>query len=151
TGSLCSAAAVYSASTPSLSPPSHPIPMTRLTSLHALLSGLFLLATTIGADTPHAAFAQAQRDDWSIAEPDWARPGPYRWPDYQTFQIESFGARQKLVGTYFFYWFMADAYRQRVRERGIDFYIYHPTDIETMSFLDPAWYEKQFLDMQSAG
>jgi hypothetical protein len=65
--------------------------------------------------------------------------------------LGSFAPDQRLVGTYFFYWFMADVYRQRIRERGFDSYIYHPTDIETMSFLDPNWYEKQFLDMQAAG
>jgi len=97
------------------------------------------------------AFAQPAHDDWPMAEPAWARPGPYRLPDYQDFSLESFAAGQRVVGTYFFYWFLADSYRQRVRERGSDPYIYHPTDIETMSFLDPDWYEKQFLDMQAAG
>jgi hypothetical protein len=97
------------------------------------------------------ARAQVERDAWPLTEPEWSRPGPFRWPGFQDFAVESFGAEQRVVGTYFFYWFLADAYRQRVRERGFDPYIYHPTDIETMSFLDPDWYEKQFLDMQAAG
>jgi hypothetical protein len=104
-----------------------------------------------GTPAPTLALARFARDDWPVAEPEWAQPGPYRWPIHEDFTLASFGADQRLVGTYFFYWFMADVYRQRVLERGSDPYIYHPTDVETMSFLEPDWYEKQFLDMQAAG
>jgi hypothetical protein len=86
-----------------------------------------------------------------LVEPSWSNPGPFRQPLLQDFPIASFGAQQKLVSTYFFYWFRSDLYRQRVVERGFDPYIYHPTDIDRTDFLDPDWYERQFLDMQAAG
>ena len=115
---------------------------------------LLLAVLTIGLHAlpvAPAVRANPNHDAWPLEEPAWSRPGPYRVPGHTDFRIESFGADQRIVGTYFFYWFMADAYRQRVQERGFDPYIYHPTDVETMSFLDPAWYEKQFVDMQAAG
>lgn len=114
--------------------------------LAALLS-ILVLAPSVGP----IVWAEPDHDAWPLEEPAWAKPGPYRSPGYTDFTLDSFGADQRIVGTYFFYWFMADAYRQRVQERGFDPYPYHPTDLETVSFLDPAWYEKQFTDMHAAG
>src|SRR5215213_4166045 len=115
-----------------------------------LLAALLSIALLFPSITPSTR-AEPDHDQWPLEEPVWANPGPYRSPEHTDFNLESFGADQRVVGTYFFYWFMADAYRQRVRERGFDPYPYHPTDLETVSFLDPAWYEKQFTDMQAAG
>ena len=52
----------------------------------------------------HPATAQVDRDDWPLEEPAWSTPGPYRGPAHQEFALASFGADQKIVGTYFFYW-----------------------------------------------
>lgn len=119
--------------------------------MHRLLLSTFLTIALLAVPVASAIQAESDRDAWPTEEPAWAKPGPYRSPGQTDFALDSFGADQRIVGTYFFYWFMADGYRQRVQERGFDPYVYHPTDLETMSFLDPAWYEKQFLDMQAAG
>jgi uncharacterized protein DUF5010 len=81
----------------------------------------------------------------------WSRPGPYRAPFTQEFPVESFGADQRVVATYFFYWFDAQTLRESRARRGSDPYPFHPTNLETISFLDPDWYEKEFRDMRAAG
>jgi hypothetical protein len=93
---------------------------------------------------PGGAAAQTQPEYLS-----WANPGPYLWPSYTEFQLDSFGAGQPVVTTYFFYWFEAAYLRQRAFS--FDPFPYHPTDEATQSFTDPAWYLKQFTDMQAAG
>jgi hypothetical protein len=100
---------------------------------------------------PWQTSAAIERDDWPTAEPEWARPGPYRLPNFQDFTLKSFGADQHIAGVYFFYWFESAGYRQRVAERGFDPYPYHPLDVENMSFTDPDWYERQFNWMLQAG
>ena len=79
----------------------------------------------------------------------WAQPGPYLSANGTDFSLDSFGATQPLVTTYFFYWFDATFLSQQAR--GFDVFPYHPTDQATTSFYDPAWYHKQFTDMLAAG
>jgi len=80
----------------------------------------------------------------------WANPGPYLTSNGTDFSaVQSFGANQNLVTTYFFYWF--DAAYLSQQSRGFGAFPYHPVDEATMSFTDPAWYHKQFFDMVSAG
>jgi hypothetical protein len=62
---------------------------------------------------------------------------------------ESFGANQRVAVTYFFYWF--DAAFSRASGGRTDRYRFNPVNHETMSFHDPAWYLKEFVDMQDAG
>jgi hypothetical protein len=118
------------------------------------LLGLLLVALMMGPAgwvSVGEARAQPAGDDWPLDEPAWARPGPFLFPGPEQPALESFGADQPLVGTYFFYWYRADVYRARIAERGSDPYPYHPADLETTSYLDPDWYERQFRDMQAAG
>jgi hypothetical protein len=79
----------------------------------------------------------------------WANPGPYLSANGTEFTLDTFGADQPLVTTYFFYWFDATFLSQQ--SRGFSVYPYHPTDQDTMSFYDPNWYHKQFSDMLAAG
>jgi hypothetical protein len=112
--------------------------MTRIVALAISLS-LAVLIVLNGA-----ASAQDAPDYLS-----WAQPGPYLQPGYTDFQLDSFAANQPLVTTYLFYWFDANSLNQRART--FDPFPYHPTDQATQSFFDPAWYLKQFTDMEAAG
>jgi hypothetical protein len=92
------------------------------------------------------------------ATPDylsWANPGPYLAPGVTDFSIvrqETFGAAQPITGTYFFYWFDAASLRQQAAARGGTIvYPFTPVNADTMSFFDPQWYVKEFVDMQDAG
>jgi hypothetical protein len=114
--------------------------MTRIAVLALALS----LALALAIAASGAASAQDMPDYLS-----WAQPGPYLQPGSTDFRLDSFGANQPLVTTYFFYWFDANYLSQRTQ--AFDPFPYHPTDQATQSFLDPAWYLKQFTDMQAAG
>ena len=81
----------------------------------------------------------------------WARPGPYRSPFQTDFPIQSFAADQRVVATYFFYWFDAATYRAAQAQRNFDPYPFHPLNLDTISFRDPDWYEHEFRDMLAAG
>jgi hypothetical protein len=89
--------------------------------------------------------------DAGADEPAWANPGPYRVPLTADFPIQSFGADQRIVATYFFYWYDADSYRAAQASRNFDPYPFHPPNLSTISFRDPDWYEKEFRDMLAAG
>lgn len=83
----------------------------------------------------------------------WERPGPYLsgagFSGFDAVRAESFGARQRVAVTYFFYWY--DSAFMRASRGRTDTYRFSPTNHETMSFRDPAWYAEEFLDMQDAG
>ena len=105
------------------------------------------------APAPVPLAPQAEGDPFLDGpEPQWASPGPYRNPDaaaLATLRRESFGPEQRIALTYFFYWYDA-AYFRGTRGR-TDAYPTNPVNHETMSFFDPAWYVKEFSDMQDAG
>jgi len=88
------------------------------------------------------------------AQPDylqWAKPGPYRLPQWTDFRLQSFSASQGVVFAYFFYWYQYRVYQANVQARGGDYYLLHPTDFAQTDFTRQAWYDKQFRDMLAAG
>jgi hypothetical protein len=145
--------------TPTMTPPL----LSRLSLLGRALVVAVLVLLPFGLPGPSAtanaasgqALGQETRQDvlqdTGGDEPPWAQPGPYCAPLTTNFPIESFAADQKIVGTYFFYWFDADTYRAGQATRNFDPYPFHPPDLDTISFRDPNWYEHQFRDMLAAG
>ncbi|MGE3272083.1 MAG: DUF5010 domain-containing protein [Chloroflexota bacterium] len=117
---------------------------------------LTLLITTLTAtilllqpwwDARARASAQDDQPDYL----SWAQPGPYRSPFLTEFPIQSFEADQRIVATYFFYWYDAATYRAAQAQRTFDPYPFHPPNLDTISFRDPDWYEHEFRDMLAAG
>jgi hypothetical protein len=106
------------------------------------------LATLVllGQPSPSAIAAEDEPEYLS-----WARPGPYRTPLLTSFPIASFGPDQRIVATYFFYWYDAATYRAAQAQRSFDPYPFHPPNLDTISFRDPDWYEHEFRDMLAAG
>jgi hypothetical protein len=83
----------------------------------------------------------------------WARPGPYRSPYQAQFNLESFKSTTPLVSTIFFYWFdfagkMGGAPEQPLTSTPITVM---PAYANAITFVDTAWYEKEFSDMLDAG
>jgi len=113
----------------------------------------FPTPTTGPTATPLPTFAVPAGFPSETPAPDylsWARPGPYRSPYQQTFDIESFSSAQKLVTTYFFYWFdFAGRAGGGQNRPGAN--PYHPLNESSITFMDSAWYETQFSDMLDAG
>ena len=64
----------------------------------------------------------------------WAQPGPYIASAFNAGSVDSFRSDQRIVGTYFFYWFDAPT----LQASG-EHFVYTPVDDQTQSFLDPAW------------
>lgn len=117
--------------------------MKRIGFLVALIGAVCLLTPTSGSAN--------QMDESTLEYLFWSRPGPYRAPLLSNFAIESFGARQKLVAAYFFYWYEAEFLRSIRPTRTFDPYPFKPVNHETMSFHDVNWYLKEFRDMRAAG
>jgi hypothetical protein len=102
--------------------------------------------------TPPPAPTERLRIDGPPHDPgplDWAHPGPYIQPGYTDFKLNSFGARQHVVTTYYFYWHdLTDPTRQaRIKQ----FWAQQPPNPSEYSFLNPATHLKEFADMQAAG
>lgn len=86
------------------------------------------------------------RDPGSL---DWARPGPYIAPSWSDFVLRSFGADDRLVTTYYFYWHdLADPARRARYDSG-DFK--RPPDPDRYSFDRPDTHHREFSDMAAAG
>jgi uncharacterized protein DUF5010 len=103
--------------------------------------------------TPLPTFAVPAGFTTETPAPDylsWARPGPYRSPYQNQFNIESFSSAQPLVTTYFFYWFDPLGLKGGTPPRN-GTYPYQPVDANIMSFVNPDWYEHEFTDMLAAG
>lgn len=123
--------------------------------------GTLAALASIGAGTlagaaplrPTTLRAQSGGDGADDPTP-WARPGPYRttagYAGFDTVRAESFGARQRIALTYFFYWFDA-GFLQASRGGSTANYRFNPVNHATMSFHDPGWFLKEFVDMQDAG
>ena len=112
------------------------------------LALLMLVTALLPPGAPgHRALAQDANGD----DPAWANPGPYRVPLTTDFPIQTFAADQRIVATYFFYWYDAATYRAAQAQRSFDPYPFHPPNLDTISFRDPDWYEHEFRDMLAAG
>src|SRR5689334_12213813 len=116
--------------------------------LAALLAAVLLLGPISPAATRPVLAREVEPPPHYLS---WSRPGPFRAPYQQQFAVRSFAADQRIVATYFFYWFDAATLRDSRARRGFDPMAFHPPDLDTISFRDPDWYERQFRDMLDAG
>src|SRR5436309_4210076 len=103
-----------------------------------------------GQPTPTTAFERLSpggppRDPGDLA---WAQPGPYIYPDWTDFQLNSFSGSQRLATTYYFYWHDLTDPERRARFSG-RFHV--PVDPDHYSFLMPETYAREFRDMADIG
>jgi Domain of unknown function (DUF5010) len=110
-------------------------------SLRVRRLALVGLAAVAMALTPFSITAQH-----APTGPTWADPGPYIAPNTTDFTLNTFSSDQRVVGTYFFYWFDAATLSASGEK-----FPFNPVDDQTQSFLDSNWYLKQFSDMLAAG
>jgi hypothetical protein len=104
----------------------------------------------VGFPTPNTWNERLQpagpaRDPGSLA---WARPGPYMAPAYRNFAIESFGAKQRVATTYYFYWHDLTDPERLARFVGR---FNTPPNPARYSFLFPDTHYREFSDMLDAG
>lgn len=63
----------------------------------------------------------------------------------------SFGADERIVGTYYFYWYDDATKLHVVDHDGSDALTTHPPRLERFSYKSAAWHEQQLRDMMAAG
>jgi hypothetical protein len=81
-----------------------------------------------------------------------APPGPHVGLTEEAFAgSRSFTATNRLVGTYYFYWYDSPTQAHILDEDGTDALTTHPPTLEGFSYKSAAWHRKQLLDMMAAG
>jgi hypothetical protein len=66
-------------------------------------------------------------------------------------EVESFHATNRIVGTYYFYWYDAASKEHLVDADGSDALTTHPPTLEGFSYKSVAWHQRQLRDMIAAG
>jgi hypothetical protein len=78
--------------------------------------------------------------------------GPHTHPPESAFQeSRSFGAGDRIVATYYFYWYDVDSQEHIRYADGADMLTTHPSRMEGFSYKSAAWHKQQLRDMMAAG
>ncbi len=78
--------------------------------------------------------------------------GPYVNPTEKDFAAStSFTAHDKIVGTYFFYWYDSYSKSHLVDGDGTDALTTHPASLDDFSYTSVRWFKQQLTDMAAAG
>jgi len=79
--------------------------------------------------------------------------GPYTNLTTEDFaHAKSFGGQEKLLGTYYFYWYCVDTREHIVNsEDGSDGLTDHPPTLKGFCYRSVPWHKKQLADMAEAG
>jgi len=64
---------------------------------------------------------------------------------------ESYTMQDRIVGTYYFYWYCAETKDHLVDEDGSDALTDHPATLDGFSYRSTAWHKKELRDMMAAG
>lgn len=78
--------------------------------------------------------------------------GPHTNPQEDAFQgSRSFGSDDRIVGTYYFYWYDCESKAHIVDDDGSDALTTHPPTLDGFSYASTAWQKQQLRDMTAAG
>lgn len=66
-------------------------------------------------------------------------------------ESKSFTAKDRIVGTYFFYWYDSHTKSHIINHDGTDALTTHPPTLEDFSYQSASWYKKELMDMEAAG
>jgi len=78
--------------------------------------------------------------------------GPHVNPPRSAFQeSRTFTSADRIVGTYYFYWYDDASKRHIVYDDGGDMLTTHPPSIDGFSYKSKAWHKQQLQDMTAAG
>ncbi|HEX6972521.1 MAG TPA: DUF5010 domain-containing protein [Limnochordia bacterium] len=81
-----------------------------------------------------------------------AAPGPYAGKDRAAYAaVSSFHLDDRLVGTYYFYWYDTHSGAHLVDPDGTDALQDHPATMAGFSWREVAWHERELRDMAAAG
>lgn len=109
-----------------------------------MLAGLVALAAVAGWAAEDDRFSEK-------AMLDLAPPGPHIGLKADEVEVSGFSAKDRLVATYYFYWY-DDASRQHfVDGDGTDALTDHPAEEKGYSYKRAEWHRREMLDMIEAG
>lgn len=78
--------------------------------------------------------------------------GPYvRLTEEDFADSKSFTAKERIVGTYFFYWYDSQTKEHIIDGDGTDALTTHPPTLEDFSYKSVRWHKQQLADMEAAG
>ena len=110
--------------------------------------GIWTRVSGLGTVLVLAGFATVVAGERPIPGPS----GPYVNLTAADFaQSRSFGASDRIVGTYYFYWYDAGSKSHIVNADGSDALTDHPPALEGFSYKSTAWHKRQLSDMEDAG
>jgi hypothetical protein len=119
----------------------------------ALASAAFLAGCTWPGESEAQALAGLR---FQAAAPlvlrDWnasTLPGPYRAPARGEVPLRAFTSVQRVVATYYFYWYNVNTGLHTQGACGA--LTLHPPTMRGFSTLNPAWHAQQMADMHAAG
>jgi hypothetical protein len=92
-----------------------------------------------------AGSAQAQRELPPAAGPHIRLSAP----DFA--EAKSFSGADRIVGTYYFYWYDANTKEHIINGDGTDALTDHPASLEEFSYRSARWHRKELADMIAAG
>lgn len=79
-------------------------------------------------------------------------PGPYIGMSAETHAaVMTYKRGQSILGTSYFYWYDSDSGAHIFNTDGSDALTNHPAKMEGLSYLSPAWHEKELRDVKAAG
>ncbi|MCX7044806.1 MAG: DUF5010 domain-containing protein [Candidatus Sumerlaeota bacterium] len=65
--------------------------------------------------------------------------------------VRSYSVKDRIVGTYYFYWYCVDTKEHIVNGNGTDALTDHPASMDHFSYRSVRWHKQQLLDMMAAG
>jgi hypothetical protein len=102
------------------------------------LIAVLLLATVLAALAAEREIPPAFGPHVNLAAKDFA-------------ESKSFTAKDRLVGTYFFYWYDINTKEHIIDGDGTDALTTHPPTLEDFSYKSVRWHKQQLADMEAAG
>jgi hypothetical protein len=112
--------------------------MAKLFNVLSWLIILFGLATGLHAPAAEKEIPAAFGPHVNLTEKDFTRS-------------KSFSSKDRIVGTYYFYWYDIDTKSHVIDGDGTDALTTHPSTLEDFSYKSLRWHKKQLLDMEAAG
>lgn len=109
---------------------------TRFAQIAIVLS--FAVASALAGDAPGREIPPAFGPYVNLSEADFVR-------------AKTFRASDRVVGTYYFYWYDAGTRAHIVDGDGTDALTTHPASMEGFSYKSVAWHKRQLEDMAAAG
>ncbi len=112
--------------------------------------GLILLSTNCREENDDFEFEEPENIDGSVLDID--PPGPYvEGSEVPASEQETFSSEDKLLVTYYFYWYDISTNAHITYAGGADALTDHPVNMENFSYKNVSWHRQELLDMIDAG